>query len=113
MWIDDSLTNLKHLRALGHRFDLILLNAVWQHVRTSQRKRAFRILCELLNPSGLLVVSLRKGDDESENQTREFHSVSSAELIRLGDQHAVGHRAQHLNQQESSQKACEMGLADF
>ena len=103
-WIDDSLPDLKHLRSLGHRFDLILLNAVWQHVRTSQRKRAFRILCELLNPSGLLVLSLRKGEDETENRARVFQSVSSEELIRLGDQHAVGLRAHHVNQQDRAKK---------
>ena len=99
-WIDDSLPNLRQLRSLGHRFDLILLNAVWQHVSERQRVRVFRILCELLNPAGLLVFSLRKGEDESENLAREFHSVSSEELIRLGNQHAVGHRAQYRNQQD-------------
>ena len=95
-WLDDSLPNLRRLRALGHRFDLILLSAVWQHVRTNQRARVFRILCDLLNPSGLLVVSLRLGTDESENHARRFHSVSSAELIGLGNQEAVSHRAQFL-----------------
>ena len=99
-WIDDSLPNLRQLRSLGLRFDLILLNAVWQHVRVSQRQRVFRILCELLNPAGLLTFSLRKGEDEAENLTREFHSVSSEELIRLGNQHAVGHRGQYLNRQD-------------
>ena len=99
-WIDDSLPNLRQLRSLGYRFDLILLNAVWQHVRETQRERVFRILCELLSPTGLLVFSLRKGEDESENLAREFHSVSSEELIRLGNQHAVGHRAQYLNIQD-------------
>ena len=103
-WIDDSLPNLRQLRSLGHRFDLILLNAVWQHVRQNQRERVFRILCELLNPAGLLVFSLRKGEDESENLAREFHSVSSEELIRLGNQHAVGHLAQYLNQQDSTKE---------
>ena len=103
-WVKDSLPNLRQLRSLGHRFDLILLNAVWQHVRQKQRERVFRILCELLNPCGLLVFSLRKGNDESENRVREFHPVSSEELIRLGNQHAVGHRGQHLNQQDSSKK---------
>ena len=103
-WIDDSLPDLRQLRSLGHRFDLILLNAVWQHVRQNQRERVFRILCELLNPAGLLVFSLRKGEDESENLAREFHSVSSEELIGLGNQHAVGHRAQYLNQQDRANK---------
>ena len=90
-WLDDSLPDLKQLRALGHRFDLILLNAVWQHVRQRQRERVFRILCELLNPCGILVISLRKGEDESENREREFHNASSEELIRLGNQHVVSH----------------------
>ena len=103
-WIDDSLPNLSQLRSLGHRFDLILLNAVWQHVRVNQRQRVFRILCELLNPAGLLVFSLRKGEDEPENLAREFHYVSSEELMRLGNQHAVGHRAQYLNQQDRAKK---------
>ncbi len=103
-WVDDALPDLKQLRTLGHRFDLILLNAVWQHVRQKQRERVFRILCELLNPAGLLVFSLRKGEDESENLAREFHFVSSEELIRLGNQHAVGHRGQYLNQQDRSKK---------
>ena len=103
-WLDDSLPSLKTLRSLGHRFDLILLNAVWQHVRTSERKRVFRVLCELLNPAGLLLFSLRKGEDESENQAREFHPVNSAELIQLGNQHAVEHRAEYLNRQDLARK---------
>ena len=103
-WIDDALPNLRQLRSLGHRFDFILLNAVWQHVRISQRERVFRILCELLNPAGLLVISVRKGEDESENLAREFHPVSSSELMRLGDRHAVGHRAQYLNQRDRTKQ---------
>ena len=103
-WIDDSLPDLKHLRSLGHRFDLILLNAVWQHVREQQRERVFRILCELLNPAGLLVFSLRIGEDESENIARGFYPVSSEELIRFGNQHAVAHRAQYLNQTDRTKK---------
>ena len=103
-WIDDALPNLRQLRSLGHRFDLILMNAVWQHVRISQRERVFRILCELLNPAGLLIFSLRLGEDESENLAREFQAVSSEELIQLGNQHAVGHRKQYLKQQDGAKK---------
>ena len=67
-WLNDTLPGLKSLRALGRRFDLILLSAVWMHVPPKDRERAFRILSELLNPSGLLVVTLRQGQDEEENQ---------------------------------------------
>ncbi len=106
-WLDDSLPDLKRLRALGHRFDLILLSAVWQHVRPNQRARVFRILCDLLNPSGLLVVSLRHGTDESENLERSFYSVSSSELIGLGNQQAVSHRAEYLRLPDLSNRHVE------
>ena len=103
-WVDDSMPDLKRLRSLGTRFDLILLNAVWQHVRVNQRERVFRILCELLNPSGLLVVSLRRGADETENLEREFHPVSSGELAQFGNKQAVSHRAQYLNVPDLAKK---------
>lgn len=103
-WVDDSLPNLKRLRSLGTRFDLILLNAVWQHVRVNQRERVFRILCELLNPSGLLVIGLRRGTDETENLERGFNPVSSGELIQFGNQQAISHRAQYLDVPDLSRK---------
>lgn len=37
------------------------------HVPESKRERAFRILSELLNPSGMLVISLRHGQFSHEN----------------------------------------------
>ncbi len=88
-WLDDALPGLKSLRALGRRFDLILLSAVWMHVAPQERERAFRILSELLNPSGLLVVTLRQGQDQEENQARGFHPVSADELIGYANQRAV------------------------
>ena len=72
-WLDDSLPHLNKLRSLGHRFDLILLSAVWMHVPPTARERAFRILSEMLKPSGVLVISLRHGSDEEENAQRGFH----------------------------------------
>ena len=88
-WLNDSLPDLRKLRDLSRRFDLILVSAVWQHVRPKQRKRVFRILCELLSPSGLLIVSLRNGDDEHENEAREFFQVSSEELVAFAHQRAI------------------------
>ncbi len=88
-WLDDALPNLNVLRALGRRFDLILLSAVWMHVAPRERERAFRILSELLNPSGLLVITLRKGADEHENAARGFHPTSADELIGYANRRAV------------------------
>jgi SAM-dependent methyltransferase len=45
----------------GLGFDAVLLSAVWQHVPPSRRARAFRKLCALLRPGGLLVLTLPNG----------------------------------------------------
>ena len=88
-WLDDSLPELVRLRALGHRFELVLLSAVWMHVPPGQRERAFRILTELLKPGGTLVITLRHGSDEQENRERGFHPVSAAELAVFAQRRAV------------------------
>ncbi len=80
-WLDDALPSLGKLRSLGHRFDLILLSAVWMHVAPANRERAFRIVSELLKPSGVLVISLRHGSDKIENRERGFRAVSSDEIL--------------------------------
>ena len=64
IWLDDELPELKKIRTAGHRFNLVLLSAVWMHVSRSKRERAFRIISELLEPGGILVFTLRHGNDE-------------------------------------------------
>src|SRR5690606_7179780 len=81
--------HLKKLRSLGHRFDLVLLSAVWMHVPSTARERAFRILSELLKPSGVLVISLRHGGDEQENSERGFHTVPAEEVLEFAKRRAV------------------------
>jgi SAM-dependent methyltransferase len=80
-WLDDSLPHLNMLRSHGHRFDLVLLSAVWMHVPPNVRERTFRILSELLRPSGVLVISLRHSSDEEENACRGFFEVSAGDLL--------------------------------
>ena len=79
-WLNDRLPELTQLRKLGQRFKLILISAVWMHLPSSKRERAFRILSELLAPGGILVITLRQGKDEKENEFRNFHPVSIEEL---------------------------------
>lgn len=50
------------------------------------RDRAFRILTELLAPSGMLVVTLRHGPSDGE---RKFYEVSRAEIDGFARQRAV------------------------
>ena len=89
IWLDDELPELKKLRTAGHRFNLILLSAVWMHVLPNKRERAFRIISELLAPGGILVITLRHGNDEQENLERGFYPVSSGELEKFAKQRAL------------------------
>lgn len=89
IWQDDGLPELKSLRAAGHRFNLILLSAVWMHVSENKRERAFRIISDLLAPGGILVFTLRQGSDEQENLERGFYPVSSGELEKFARQRAL------------------------
>ena len=93
VWMDDALPDLRALRALGRRFDLVLLSGVWMHLAPKVRERAFRILSELLNPSGLLVITLRRGGDAADNAARGFHDTSAEELIGFANRRAIALRS--------------------
>jgi SAM-dependent methyltransferase len=85
-WVDDALPALPRIRSAGSRFDLIWLSAVWMHVPTGQRSRAFRVLADLLAPGGRLFVSLRHG---AFGDGRTAHPVAAEELLRLGREHGL------------------------
>lgn len=79
-WIDDRLPGLERSHALGLSFDVVLLSAVWQHVATGDRQRAFRKLVTLLKPGGLMVITLRFGPAPPD---RPMHEVSLGEIEGL------------------------------
>jgi SAM-dependent methyltransferase len=79
-WLSDKLPELSKVCALQLKFDLVLLSAVWMHIPTSQRNRAFRKIANLLKPNGVLVISLRHGASTDE---REMFGVSVSELTQL------------------------------
>lgn len=79
-WIDDRLPELAHIGRSSAAWDLIWLSAVWMHVPTGQRPRAFRKLASRLRPGGRMIVSLRHG--EFDDGRRSF-AVSAEEILRL------------------------------
>jgi SAM-dependent methyltransferase len=85
-WLDDRLPALEATHALGLSFDIILLSAVWQHVAGSDRSRAFRKLCTLLKPGGLLVITLRHGPAPAD---RPMHPVSTGEVEAFAREHGL------------------------
>ncbi|QDG52133.1 methyltransferase domain-containing protein [Persicimonas caeni] len=58
-WVADSLPALQKVYELGDHYDLILLSAVWMHLRPEERDRAMRKLAGLLNPGGKIVITTR------------------------------------------------------
>ncbi|NYV77522.1 class I SAM-dependent methyltransferase [Streptomyces sp. UH6] len=78
-WTDDS---LPELRSLSGPLDLILLSAVWMHLAPADRGPAMRRLAELLAPSGVLVISLRRGEPPTD---RVMWDVPAEEVVRLGE----------------------------
>jgi SAM-dependent methyltransferase len=87
-WISDSLPALSAITKSGMSFDLILLSAVWMHVAPGDRARAFRKVINLLNPGGLIAITLRHGPDGSDAE-RAIHPVSLAELETLVRNHGA------------------------
>jgi 2-polyprenyl-3-methyl-5-hydroxy-6-metoxy-1,4-benzoquinol methylase len=84
-WLDDTLPELKRLRSLDQRFNLILISAVWMHLPPTQHERAMRIVSDLLTPGGLLVISLRIGEDPE----RRFNPVTAQEVQSLAQRRAL------------------------
>jgi len=76
-WIDDQLPDLGRVSG---EFDVILLSAVWQHVRPEDRAAAFARLTGLLAPGGLLLISLRLGPPDL---ARDMRPVFVAEIRDL------------------------------
>jgi SAM-dependent methyltransferase len=85
-WIDDRLPELATVHRLGLAFDLILMSAVWMHLRPAERPRAFRKLTTLLKPGGALVMTLRHGPSPP---GRQMHPVSLGEVEALARDHGL------------------------
>src|SRR5712691_4488297 len=83
-WINDQLPDLSVLGPMAISFDVVMLSAVWQHVPSSQRDRAFRKVAALVRSGGLLAITLRSGPSPPGS---EMHPVSLDEIERLARNH--------------------------
>jgi SAM-dependent methyltransferase len=85
-WVDDRLPDMVGPIRAGLSADAILLNAIWMHVKSADRPRAFRKLVFLLRPGGLLAITLRDGPVEP---GRDMHPVSLSEIESLAADHGL------------------------
>jgi SAM-dependent methyltransferase len=68
-WVDDSLPALSIVLKANQRFDLILMNAVWQHVLPEDRPTAWDSLRRLAAPASRLILSVRHGPGAPNRET--------------------------------------------
>ncbi|MDG1418738.1 MAG: methyltransferase domain-containing protein [Maricaulis sp.] len=79
-WADDRLPNLAKTVQQNERYDIVLISAVWMHLDQDERCIAMPIVAGLLNPTGLLVITLRHG---SKSRPLRMFEVSSPETKAL------------------------------
>jgi SAM-dependent methyltransferase len=85
-WLDDALPGLAAVRALGERFDIVLLSAVWMHLDVEERRTAMTAVAELLAPGGVMSLSLRHGPVPD---GRRMFEVTAAETRALAEGHGL------------------------
>lgn len=60
-WVDDTLPDLTGVLGREKSYDLINMNAVWQHLDNDQRIKVFPVLRRLAAVGGLVIMSIRSG----------------------------------------------------
>ena len=93
-WIDDALPDLP---AVQGRFGLVLLSAVWMHLTVAERATAMARASGLLDPGGVMVLSLRHGPIP---EGRALFEVTAAETVALAEAHGLStlHNAERPGQ---------------
>jgi SAM-dependent methyltransferase len=81
-WLDDRLPDLTHVRALGQKFDFLLLQAVFMHLPEPARAPALATLAWLALPHAVMALSLRHGPVPP---GRIMYEIPAADVIGLGD----------------------------
>jgi SAM-dependent methyltransferase len=85
-WMNDRLPGLEKVHRLGVSFDFILVNAVWMHVPSASRQRAFRKLITLLKPGGRLAITFRQPDPD---RARSMFPCNVDEFEKLARDHGA------------------------
>lgn len=76
--LDDQLPGLPHTPS--HKYELILVSAVWMHLTPSQQQIAYNRLQQLMAPNALLIITWR---NQAYEHKREFEPVDE-QVFRSG-----------------------------
>ena len=94
----DLLPEVDNVKALGEKFDVILLSAVWMHLDIPERKQMVDAIAALANKGALIYITLRHGENPPD---RPMFSTSADELKVLA--HACGMAFEHLGCNDDKQ----------
>lgn len=79
-WLDDHLPDLSSVADRKGAFAIVVLSAVWMHLDAEERAAAMPIVASLIQPGGVLVMSLRHGPVP---EGRRMFDVSATETTEL------------------------------
>ena len=85
-WLDDCLPDLDRVHALGQRYEVVMLTAVWMHLDQAQRERAMARVAPLVRPGGMMGLSLRHGPVPA---GRRMFEVTAEETRGLAARHGL------------------------
>ncbi len=78
-WLNDRLPDLSLLRQ-EPPFDLLIVNAVWQHLDDAERRVTIGVLADMTVPGGLLILSLRHGIGAPNRPVHPVHVEDTLDL---------------------------------
>lgn len=87
-WFQDNLPALNTISKLEMQYDLILMSAIWMHLTPQERKASMVSIRNLLNTSGIVVITLRygcftDGRTASEVSIRELEELAQSNQLKL------------------------------
>ncbi len=85
-WLGDSLPRLNAVAQRDMSYDVVFLSAVWMHLAPAERQPAFERIITLLNPSGLLYLTLRHGPFEG---IKGFWDICDAEILAFAKRYGL------------------------
>jgi len=93
-WLNDSLPLLKALENDSFCFDVILVSAVWMHLSPINQCKSLERLMPLINPNGLLVITLRIGNFDD---GRTAYPFNVDELIEQAKQNRLAIKVNNIS----------------
>lgn len=93
-WLNDKLPELEDVHQLDLVFQLILVSAVWMHLNQMEQQAAIKTVSKLLQKDGVLVVTVRQGNDK---ENRGFYNVDISQTIERANDVALTLIHQSIN----------------